>query len=742
MRALGTRSLFALGVVVLAACNGAAPPGDYLLDGVHQPDVLVESKTLAFPPDTGGNRALSNWRPWQRRRGAAVELLPVNGEGRFEIVTLVPRPRQLVLEAGVAESGLGRRVGLRVAGHAVPIDLPLAPKMELPLPAAVPLGRIPVDVYLGDLQDVSVRQAGLRPVLPAGEVAIDGHDLMQAGYSLVDMVRPVAPGTRLVGRFLPPEGARADQEFELLVEHGHQDERRFQWKPHWWQWGGHGATIDVDLPANPSSSGDSFVRFRLLAHGEGPPGRWQGLRLVSPAAVAPAAAVAPPAVEVAPPTPPRLVVLYVMDALRGDHIGYLGGPPELSPTVDRLASEGAAFTNYFTIAPNTVPSMKSLFSGRVFLQGGTRRLPADAVTLAERFTAAGYETALLTGNGNVSSSRGLSAGFDFSPRSLLVAGDPEPSEVHYNDNAERCHSAALAWLDAVQPEKALIHIQTIHPHNPYNPPESYVERYAGGSGSKIDGRTRTLLDIRQQRREVNAADQERIQGLYSGGVAYNDTELAHFVSELAARYPREEVLLIFTADHGDELFDHGGVLHGYTLYDEQLHVPLVFWWPGHVAPHTVDTPVDTLDLHRTLATLVSPPESVTAGGDSLWPLVLEGAAGPAGKAVRFAAASSLEGGIYMARSARYKLLWAPRVGSDWGMGQGLGRGRDAELVFDLENDPGEHHNLAGEDILEVAWLRERLRRWIDVGEKLQPGEDLDDIDEETRRSLRALGYIQ
>jgi arylsulfatase A-like enzyme len=736
----GRLSLLALAALLLAACASEAPPGSaYLLDGAHQPDVLVESKTLAFPPDIGGNRALTNWRPFQRRHGAALELLPVNGEGRFEIVTLIPRPRQLVLDAVVAASGLGRRVGLRVAGHSELIDLPLAPRMELALPANLPLGRTSVDVYLGDFEDVSVRQAALRPALPAGEVSIDGHDVIQTGYSLVDVVRPVPAGTRLVGRFLPPDGARADQAFELRVEHEGKGEQLFEWEPRWWQWGGHGAKIDLELTAEPTDSrdrGPSFARFRLLARGEGPPGRWQGLRLVAPPAPA------PPPMEASAPSPPRIVVLYVMDALRGDHIGYLGGPAELSPTIDRLAAEGAAFTNYFTIAPNTVPSMKSLFSGRVFLQGGTRRLPADAVTLAERFTTAGYETALLTGNGNVSASRGLSAGFGFTPRSLMVSGDPEPSEVAYNDNAERCHSAALAWLDAVQPEKAFLHIQTIHPHNPYNPPEPYVERYAAGSGSRIDGRTRTLLDIRQQRRTVNADDEERIQGLYSGGVAYNDAELAHFVGELTARYPREEILLIFTSDHGDELFDHGGVLHGYTLYEEQLHVPLVFWWPRHVAPHTVKTAVDTLDLHRTLATLVSPADSVTAGGDSLWPLVLQGAEGGAGKVVRFAAASSLEGGIYMARSARYKLLWAPRVGADWGMGQGLGRGRDAELVFDLANDPGEHHNLAGEDILEVAWLREGLRRWIDVGEKVLPGEDLDEIDEETRRSLRALGYIQ
>jgi arylsulfatase A-like enzyme len=729
---------FLCATLLLAGCRGGEVPGGYLLDGGHQPDVLVESRKIALTPETSGNRVLSGWWPWRRKPGDAVQLLPVEGEGRFEITTLVQRPRSLVLDLSVAEGAVGRRVGLRVAGRSVPADLQLEPRMEIPLPRELPLGRVAVDVYLGN-RDVAVREAAIRPTLPPGQATIDNRDLLQSGASLVDLVRPLGErATRLVGHFVPPEGAGNEQEFHLLVQReGEAAESPWAWKPTWWRPDALGTRIDIDLPA-----GERFVRIRLLALGDGPAGRWQGLRLVEAEDPAPVEAAAD---VFAPPSSPRIVVLYVMDALRADHIGHLGGPEGISPTIDRLASEGTTFTNYLTVAPNTVPSVKTLFSGRVYLQGGTRRLEADAVTLAERFGAAGYGTALLTGNGNISPSRGLTRGFDFAPSGLLVAGDPVPSEVLYNDNAERCHRSALAWLDGVRPEKAFLHIQTIHPHNPYNPPRPYVERYAAGTGSTIDGRTRTLLDIRQQRRDVDAEDEKRIAGLYAGAVAYNDRHLADFLAALLERYPGEEILFIFTSDHGDELFDHGGVLHGYTLYEEQLHVPLVFWWPGRIPPQRLATAVDTLDLHYSLATLVSEPGSVLAGGNSLWPQLLGSVTAGArdrGKEVRFAAASSLEGGIFMARSERYKLLWAPRVGAEWGMGQGRGRGRDAELVFDLVNDREERYNLAGEDRLEVAWLRERLLRWVEVGDRLQPGESLDEFDEETLRSLRALGYIQ
>ncbi len=735
-------------VGIAVACSGEGGAERPLFDGAHQPDVLLEAKTIPLAPSMSGNRMLTGWWPWRRKPGAPLQLLPTAGSGSFEFTQLADRPRRLILDLSVAPEGLGRQVGVRVAGRSLAADLPLAEHLEIELPAELPLGRVPVELTLGDQQDVALRKIAIGPSLRPGEASFEGDDLFQTGTSLVDVVRPVAVGSRLRGRFVPPSGAGSEQRFRLLVESEAGSRTAFEWRPRaWWPFGG---ARDLDIALGAETDGE-LVRFRLLALGEGPAAHWESLRLVDP--TEPVAAAPPPSVAsaVAPPPPPRIVLLYVMDALRADRIGHLGGPVGVSPTVDRLAAEGATFTNYLTVAPNTVPSVKTMLTGVRFLRDGGGKLPLGPVMLPERFAAAGYATALITGNGNISAWNGLTRGFDYAPRWTHIAAERWPGEarVDYNDNAARCHYAALQWLDETTPERAFLHIQTIHPHNPYDPPEPFRGRYTAGIDSTIDGSTDTLLHLEHLRMTASAADEERLRGLYTASVAYNDSELGKLIAALRERYPPEEILIVVTSDHGDELFDHGGLLHGYTLYEEQLRAPLIFWWPGHITARVLDRAVDTLDLHQTLATLVADPASIETGGGALWEDLLAEVRPTATsdpldrREVRFAAASSLEGGIFMARSERYKLLWAPRQGEEWGMGQGLGRGRDVELVFDLLHDPRERTNLAGQDILEVSWLRERLLRWIVLGELAEPQEgEATTMDEETLRNLRALGYIQ
>jgi arylsulfatase A-like enzyme len=192
--------------------------------------------------------------------------------------------------------------------------------------------------------------------------------------------------------------------------------------------------------------------------------------------------------------------------------------------------------------------------------------------------------------------------------------------------------------------------------------------------------------------------------------------------------------VILTSDHGEELFDHGGVLHGYTLYEELLDIPLVFWWPGRLVPGVVEEPTDTLDLHATLVELcgLGSPQ-----GDGR-PLLRRRP--PADGYIHLAAAASVVGGIYSAQAGRWKLVWAPRHGYYWGMGDGAGRSRDPEYLFDLENDPGERVNLAGDRSLEVAWLRSRLLAWIQRNRSTEPRREHQPVDAETERRLRALGY--
>ena len=89
------------------------------------------------------------------------------------------------------------------------------------------------------------------------------------------------------------------------------------------------------------------------------------------------------------------------------------------------------------------------------------------------------------------------------------------------------------------------------------------------------------------------------------------------------------------------------------------------------------------------------------------------------------------------------MVWAPRTGVSWGQGDALGRSREPEYLFDLEKDPGERANLAGDGDLEAAWLRERLLSWVKKNRNAGPGSkgaDQQPMDPKTLERLKALGY--
>ncbi len=730
-------------------------------------EVLVEGRAVAPPPSLAGNRFLAGWRGWRtgpKRAGAATaradaepgnddadDSRPPDGPPRGSGIIYAPfreRARIEVVDLGGGES---RDLILDLAGEAVPSgtvhaaaadrDLggfPLTDPLRIPLPADLPLGRVAVDLALPN--GVAVAQAGLSSALPAGAARRDGDDLVQSGDSLVELFahaggrtsiaggEPTADGAHLVGEFIPPERPGEGARFELMIDGARgQEIAHFTWTPP-----GLGAVgLDMSLPPGP-------VRVRLLARGAGEPGRWRRLHLEGGAAQAAPATPSPAVVDAR--RPPALVVVFVFDALRADHVGHLGAGAGRTPTLDRLAAEGLTFAAHRSVAPNTLPSTKSLFTGRVWRAGGGLSLPRDVPTLAELVRAAGYRTACVSGNQNVSSTFAMTRGFDFDAAEVKF---PPPRAAHavFNDNAARARAAAAAWIRALDPgERGFLYVHVIHPHNPYDPPAALAERFTRGVHSRIDGATDTLRAIDLGSRTATAADRERLRGLYTASLAYADAELAGLVEAATAGRAPGDVLFAITADHGEELFDHGGLLHGYTLYEEMLRIPLVLWSPGRVPQGRVTHPTDTLDLFATVLATTGASAPPDVSGRALLsgpPADAEIWGGP-----RFAAASAVRGGIYGVRWGKWKVILAPRSGLQWGMGSGIGRVRDPELVFDLDADPGETTNLAGTTAVEVGWLRAELLRWIAAGAPERADASAEPVlDPEERSRLKALGYI-
>jgi arylsulfatase A-like enzyme len=721
-RALAGGLLACLLGAALAGCGAREPLARHALVDPHdRPEILTESRVLDFPPSQAATRFVRGWWGW--REGYVLRMVPYARPSRIQIATLDPRPRTLTFLTKVNRLPETGKVDVLIGGERV-AELPLDPKgVELP---PLPIGRAAVDFLWPDGCEIGIERAELEQALPAGAVKIEGEQVRQSGWSAVDFVRPVPAGARLRGAFTPPSPARDEQSFEVIVERdGQAPTTVFAWPAPWFRaWGGH----DFDVPLGPEAG---LTRVRLLARGTGEPALWESLAVAAPPP--------PPAPPPTPPAPPKLVLLYVMDALRADRVGHLGGPESSTPVIDRLAAEGVTFLDHQSLAPNTLPSTKTLFTGRAVIESNRKRLSPDGPPLlAELFQTAGFHTALLSGNGFVSHFYGVDRGFEHQDDSVLYEFHPK---TEHNENAQWINEAAADWLTGLEPDaRVFLYLHVVHPHNPYDPPPPFRRPELEAIDSTIDGDSTTLLQVRDGKRETSAADRRRLRALYEGGLAYGDAKLGELLDVLSRRYRPGEALVLVTSDHGEELFDHDGVLHGFTLYRDQLHIPLVAWWPGTLAPRRIDTPTTTQDLYVTLRRLTGDAATEALSGRSLWPLML-GVADPDWDTVRFAAAPGVSGGIYSAQSPRRKLVWAPRTGSQWGMGEGAGRSHEAEYVFDLRDDPQERRNLAGEPSLETDWLRARLLAWIDLARALQPGGETAELDDAMRANLRALGYL-
>ncbi len=693
-----------------------------LLDAQQPPTVLTEGRKLKLPNTGPGNRFVSGWRFGETSGGPAIE--PDAGGARVEVVQLRSRPRTLALFTRGDASGLA--VSAAIGSRPVAVRTSES-SIEVALPADLAQGRHLIDLEFADRSEVKISGGSLSASERAGQVDFEGDDIVHVGWSAVDFVRWVEPGTHLVGDFVPPPKVNPEQRFALTLDRGDgalETVVEIRPPPH-----SPGEPVTLLVPLRDTAG---LVRIRLVAEGVGGAGRWRGLRLRSREPISKTA-------PIRVPDPPRLVVVYVLDALRADAVGHLGADLGATPCIDRLAAESAVFANHFSVAPNTGPATKSLFTGYGFLRG--RTIPdEEPATLAGDFAGAGYRTVSISSNPHLSPSFGLTRGFDDVVFEAIDEGFDDTIFPTINNSADRVHQAALRWLDGVDPdERAFLYLHTLNPHNPYTPPEPYPSRFVRSDDSTIDGGTKTLAAIRDRDRGVSPGDERRIREWYTAGVAYNDDALCGLMNELKRR-GREDFLLVVTSDHGEELFDHDGVLHGYTLYDELLRVPLVVWWPERIRPTRIDTATDTLDLTATLRALIgSPQPAAPEDGEALWGLIDGGSQSP-GPALHFATAPGLRRAA-MVRSERWKLIAAPRPRFGWGMGRGRGRTHDAEYVFNLVEDPGEMSNLAGAADLEVDWLRSRLSGWVEYWDSRQPEFDNSLPDEETRKRLEALGYV-
>ena len=420
-----------------------------------------------------------------------------------------------------------------------------------------------------------------------------------------------------------------------------------------------------------------------------------------------------------PATAPPNVVLISVDTLRSDRLGCYGyaradGQPT-SPAIDRLAAESLRFADARAVAPFTLPTHATLLTGlaprvhRVVRQG-RRLLPEVHPLLAVEFARAGYATAAFTGGAFMSYEHGFHHGFDrysiLDP--FLTAEDPyrvafpRPGDRAFNDAAHAtCDRRAIErWIDAQAGRPFFLFVHTYVAHN-YHPPRELERRFVRGDVAKL-GPDRDLKRIDHATAAAGGAvpdDVARVASdVYDGAVAAADAAVGALLESLRARGLLEKTVVALVSDHSEELGEHGGLLHGRTLYEEVLRVPLLLRAPG-VAPGVVPETVDQCDVAPTLLALAGlPPVPVCDGADLLQRVARDdfrttfvaevSASGLSRRrALVVGGAKLIENPATRFEEREY----APRRPPPW-------------EFFDLRADPGERRNLARFDAADAARL--------------------------------------
>lgn len=399
------------------------------------------------------------------------------------------------------------------------------------------------------------------------------------------------------------------------------------------------------------------------------------------------------------------VILITIDDLRADHLGCLGYPRKTSPNIDNLAREGVLFSQAISNGANTPCSFPSIMTSSYALMNrlgneiGYRPdwifLSKENITIAETLRSNGYSTAAFHSNPWLSSFFYYDRGFDLFEDSfrgtireslLLKEVSMKHKVLEYflllktlhdrmrdksDTRVEALNQKALSWLQQQKNEQIFLWLHYMDIHTPLIPSDvSFLERLSAIKLHWKHTRTSTCFSQEELRTLVDFYDME---------IRHVDREIGVFLDELEKRdLSTEDTYIIITSDHGEQFMDHGRVGHG-VLYDEVLHVPLIFRGPGIKEGTTIDSQVSLLNLSPTIIELLNISKVQSFQGTSLLPVI-------------HGENSKEKGVISEAVSRRGRKDLSFRT-EEWKCIVGFDGKKKTEL-YNLERDPNESENLA------------------------------------------------
>ncbi len=310
----------------------------------------------------------------------------------------------------------------------------------------------------------------------------------------------------------------------------------------------------------------------------------------------------------------RGYIFLSVDTLRADHLGIYGSDRQTSPFLDALARRGVVFEQAYAHAPATLISHMSIFTGLYPQEHGVvppanNMLSEQIPTLPETFLGAGFRTSGHTEGGFMHGAHGFARGFE------VFSDDPFEASTDVEDTYER----GLEFLRGLEKDdRFFLFLHTYSVHDPYFPPEPYRGLFESNPPSSPESVSADHIGtVNSGFRDPDPGEVDFLKGQYDAGLRYFDSVLERFVSQVEA-LGLTDVTWIITSDHGEELYDHGRLLHTQT-YPESLRVPLIVLHPSITGPRRVSDVVRSIDLAPTLWDLAGIEAPGRVSGSSLMP---------------------------------------------------------------------------------------------------------------------------
>lgn len=437
------------------------------------------------------------------------------------------------------------------------------------------------------------------------------------------------------------------------------------------------------------------------------------------------------------------ILLIIMDCLRADQLGCYGQRPSPTPALDKLAQQACLVEQTISHGPRTRPAMPSLFSSAYPSEyGGVHIYGSERPSLVEDLARQGYRTAAFVPNPWLSPTFGYDRGIahfdECTPRPRWGQSLPLRALHHLLSwvgagllcppylNAAEVTERALGWLtDAAQPFFLWVHYMDVHwPYHlrrcrlflPTNPQTHY---YTAGFARKS----------RQHPERVTEREREGLLALYHSGARFATTQAGRLLEALRDQDRIDNTLVIVTADHGEAFGEHGQFYHRYSLYEENVHVPLLLKLPGQRESRRIGGgPAQLMDIAPTVLEVAGLPPNERFQGQSLHPALSTGQALPEREV--FCEGGHASTWIIAVRTTRWKgIVHLDRAtmqvqGVEW---------------YDLEHDPNEQKNRADAVPALTAQLKERV---LDYAARVrQPVIEEPEMDPEVVERLKGLGYL-